>query len=112
MSPPTKRERPVHLRFHCALQGGLDVAEQQVGSVTVRLGQLRVESGEDVEIGSERLAIVHVLRVDAGPEKGLAGHAFQARQIDTARSEQIDVFLREIVTHNGDNLRLREKARR
>ena len=62
----------VHLGAHAALQAGLDVAEQQVGLGAVGFGQLGVEIGEDVEIGAQGGAVVHVGRVDARPEEGLA----------------------------------------
>ena len=98
----------VHLRAHAALQVGLDVAEEQIGLGAIALGQLRIEIGEDVEVGAQRLAVVHVGRVLAGPEEGLAGHALQPVEIDLARGQEIDIFLREIVAHHADDFHVRE----
>ena len=104
MSPPTSRGS-VHLLAHAALQRGLDVAEQQVCPRVVTLGQLRIEVGEDVEVGPQRGAVVHVLRVDARPEERLApGDALESGQIDAAAGQKIDVRLGEIVADHGDDL--------
>ena len=72
-----------------------------------------MEIGEHVEVGAQGGAVVHVGRVDARPEKCLAARdAFQTFQIDIARGQQIDVFLREIVAHHGDDLDRSEIAGR
>ena len=95
----------VHLRAHAPLQRGLDVAEQEIRRGAVGFRQLGLEIGEDVEVGAQGGAVVHVGGVDAGPEEGLsAGDALQAVEIDFARGEEIEVFLREIVAHHGDDL--------
>ena len=100
-----------HLPAHPFLQCGLNVAQQEVGRGSVRFGQLGTEIGEDVEIGAQGGAVVHIGRVDARPEEGLAsGDALQAGEIDVARGQQIDILLREIVAHDGDDLHRGEIA--
>ncbi len=101
----------LHLRANAALQGGLDVAEQQVARVLIALGKLGLKIGEHVEIGGERHAIVHVVGIFAGPEESLAGHALQAFEVDAAAGQQIGIGLREIVAHHGHDAHLREITR-
>ncbi len=50
----------VHLGSDAALQGGLDVSEQQVFFRTVAFREFRIEGGEDVQLSRQRFAIVHV----------------------------------------------------
>ena len=107
VSPPVSCDA-AHLLAHAALQIGLDVAEEEIGLGAVAFGQLGIEIGEDVEVGAQRLAIVHVGRVLAGPEEGLAGDALEAGEIDFAGGQEIDIFLREIFAHHADDFDLRE----
>src|ERR1035437_7402472 len=96
-----------HLPAHAALQIGLDVAQKEIRLGAVALRQLGIEIGENVEIGAQGLAIVHIGRVLAGPEKRLAGDAIEAGEIDLARRQKIDVFLGEIFAHDADDFDLR-----
>ena len=96
-----------HLAAHAALQIGLDVTEEEIGLGAIALGQFGIEIGEDVEICAQRFAIVHIGRVLAGPEKRLAGDAIEAGEIDLARRQKIDVFLREILADDADDFDLR-----
>ena len=98
----------LHLRAHAALQAGLDVAQQQIARILIALGKLGIEIREHVEIGGQGDAVVHVVGIFAGPEKGLAGDALQTFQIDAAAGEQFGVCLREIVAHHGHDARLRK----
>src|SRR5450759_2492076 len=97
-----------HLPAHAALQIGLDIAQEEIRLGAVALRQLGIEIGENVEIGPQGLAIVHIGRVLAGPEKRLAGDAIQAAEIDLAGRQKIDVFLREIFADDADDFNLRE----
>ena len=109
VSPPVSLT--VHLLAHAALQLGLDVPEEQVRLAAVRCGQLGIEVREDVEVGPQGRAVVHIRGVHARPEKRFsAGHPLQAREIDLAGREQVGVLLREIVAHHGDDLHGREVA--
>ncbi len=102
-----RQAEAVHLLAHAALQGGLDVAEQQVGRFLVAFRQLGIEIGEHVQIGAQRSAIVHVVRINARPEERLAAlYALQAFQIDPAVRQQLFVFSGEVVAHHGDDLGL------
>ncbi len=75
----------------------------------VAFGQLGIEVGEHVQIGAQGGAIVHILRINTGPEEGLASfHALQTFQIDAAVREQFLVFGGEVVAHHGDYLGLGE----
>ena len=42
------------------------------------VGELRIEVREDVEVSGQCGAVIHIGRIDAGPEEGLAGDAFEA----------------------------------
>src|SRR6266567_143716 len=86
---------------HASLEVGLDVAEEKVGLGAIAVGQLGIEIGEDVEVGAERLAIVHIGRIFSGPEEGLAGNAIEAGEVDLAGGEEVDIFLREILADHA-----------
>ena len=102
-----RQAKTVHLLAHAALQGGLDVAEQQVRRFLVAFRQLRIEVGEHVQIGAQRGAVVHIVRINARPEKCFASlHALQAFQIDAAVGQQFLVFGGEVVAHHGDDFGL------
>ena len=105
-------ELSVHLRSDGSLQRRLDIAHQQILRAAVRLRQFGIEIGEDVQLRDERLAVVHIVRVNAGPEERPARDALEAGQIDAARGEQIVVFLLEVVAHHRDDSGLCEKTRR
>src|ERR1035438_8542558 len=74
-----------HLVAHAALQIGLDVAQEEIRLGAVALRQLGIEIREDVEIGPQGHAVVHVRRVLAGPEKRLAGDAIESGEIEFSR---------------------------
>lgn len=84
MSPPaTLKFEPICSRT-APCQAWLDVAEQEVGALFVSGRELGIEVGEDVEVGDQRFAIIHVRGVLACPEEALAGDSFEAFQIDAA----------------------------
>ena len=60
------------LLAHLALEVGLDVAEEQHLGVARRRRELRLEVLEDVQVGLQRVALVDVAVVAAGPEERLA----------------------------------------
>ena len=93
----------VHLAADVALERGLDITQKQVGLRAVRLRKLGIESGEDVEVGDQRCAVVHVVGIDSGPKEGLAGYPFQTLDIDPVGGERVEVWLGEIVTDDADN---------
>src|ERR1035437_4534732 len=97
-----------HLVAHTALQIGLDVAQEEIRLGAVALRQPGIEIREDVEIGLQGLAIVHIGRVLTGPEEGLAGDAVEAGEIDLAGRQKIEVFLREVLADDADDFDLRE----
>ena len=80
------------------------------GESRVRRRQRRVKIREDVELGNERGALVHVLVVAAGPVEGFSGGAFQALQIDVLMLEDGHVFRCEVVADDGDHAHRREMA--
>ena len=73
------------------LQRGVDVAEQHVGGVDVRLGELGAEVGEDVELRVERDAAHQVGVVAAGPAERLAGGALEPGEVDAAPRQRLEV---------------------
>ena len=64
--------RALALPADVELQRGQDVRQEQDVGVLGRLRELGLEGLEDVEVGLERVARVHVLAVDAAPEERLA----------------------------------------
>ncbi len=65
---------------------------------------------EDVEVGDQRGALVHVLVVASGPEEGFSGGAFQALQINVLALEDGHVFRREIIADDAHQAHRREMA--
>ena len=98
----------LHLIADAALQVGLYVAQKEKRLAAIAFGQFGIEIGEDVEIGLQRLAVVHIGRVLTGPEEGLAGDAIETGEIDLAGRQEIDVFLREILADDADDFDLRK----
>jgi hypothetical protein len=92
----------LHLRAHLALQTGLNVAQQQVRRGKIARRQFGLKIGEHVQLRSERLAVVHIGGVLAGPEEGLAGDTLQTLQVDAVFQQQIRVLLGKVIPHHGD----------
>jgi hypothetical protein len=103
VSPPAS-VHAVHLRRTPRCSAGWILPNKQIGRRAVPFRQLGLKIGEHVEVRAQRLAVVHVGRVFAFPEKGLAGHALQAFQVDALGGQQIHVFAREIVPHHRHDL--------
>src|SRR5205823_2191292 len=70
------------------------------------------ERGEDIQLRRQRDALVGVCAVTAGPEKRLAGGAFQAADVDAASAKDGRVVLTEVVADHADQIDAREIARR
>jgi hypothetical protein len=101
-----------HLRADVALEVGLDVAEEEIRLGPVMLGKFGVEVGEDVELGPQSGAVVHVGRVDARPEEGLAsGYALEAGEVDVAGGQEVGVLLVEVISDDPDDADGGEVAR-
>ena len=75
-------------------------------------GQLGLERGEDIQLGVERRALVHVLVVFARPEKRFSGNALQPCGADVAFRKDAVVLLSEVVPHHAHHLHLSEVAGR
>jgi hypothetical protein len=73
---------PVHLLLNSSLKCRLYVSKEKIGLRCVGGRKLGVEFSEDIEIGLQRLAIVHICRVHARPEERLAGYLLQPLQVD------------------------------
>ncbi len=96
VSPPARRSPFICARtLRCSAR--LDVAEQQIRLGPVAFRKLGIEIREDVQLGGQRLAIVHVVGVFSGPEERFAGNAFQTLQIDAVARQQLRILIREIV---------------
>ena len=76
------------------------------------LGDLRPEGREDAEARLERLPRVQVVRVAAGPEEALSRALLDAREIDTAFPEEVELSQRVVLAHDADDLHLPEEGRR
>ena len=110
MSPPTKRAHSsARVRSSAAQAGCCPAAGTRSRPIAFR--QLRLEVREHVQIGPQRLAIVHVLGVNALPEKCFAGNPLQTREIDFPALEEIEILLVEIVADDGRRSSPDEKTR-
>ena len=65
---------------------------------------------EDVEVGNQRGALVHVLVVATGPIESFSSGAFQALQIDVLMLENGHIFRGEVVTDDSHQAHWREMA--
>ena len=72
----------LHLIENEVLEVGGDIPEENEGEFFVRGGELGFEIGEDIEIGGEGCAVIHVLFVAAVPAEGFALDDLEAGQID------------------------------
>ena len=102
----------VDLVEHASLQGGLDIAEADDIAVAIGVGDDRVESLEDIELGVEGVARVEVVVVATGPEKGLAAVVdLQTGEVDVATAQALEVAFLEVVADDADEaVMLREVA--
>ena len=58
----------------------------------------------------ERSAVVHVVRINAGPEECFARNALETLEVDAVAGEKLLVFAGEVVAHHADDLGFREIA--
>ena len=106
-----RQPRGLALASNAPLEVGLDVSQKQHVRLPRRLGQLRLEIGEDAEPGVIRVGNVEVGVVVPSPEEGLAAlDALDVRDVDPSRAEQLDVLLAEVVAHRPDHVGLGEEA--
>src|SRR5437870_13090359 len=80
--------------------------------MAVRRGQLGIERGEDVQLRSQRHAVVQVVGVAARPEEGFPTRALQPGEVDVPAAKDGRVFLGEVVTHYADQVHAGEEAGR
>src|SRR5262249_2754612 len=74
--------------------------------------QNRIEGTKNVEMYFNRVALVHVVVITAGPAKRLAAslHA-QPGRVDLAALKELEVFLWKILANHSHQSRLSEEAR-
>ena len=100
------------LLAHVALQVGLDVAQEQHLGVARGGRELRLEVLEDVEVRLQRVALVDVAVVAAGPEERLAaGHVLDVVGQHPAVVQDRVLLLAEVVAHRPDDAGLGELRR-
>ena len=94
------------------LQRRHDVRQIDELGVLIRLGQLRLEIGKDVELRVDRVGDVEVVAVVPDPaERRAVLLPLQAIEIDLFRTEPADIFFRKVGTDRPDQLHGREQAR-
>src|SRR5271154_1137090 len=99
-----------HLAVDGFLQGGLNISKQKISRLRVLFGKTGVEVRENVQLGGQRFALVHVMRVDAGPEESLALDAFQTLKVNPAGGDEIVVLLPKVVPDDRHDVSLGEVA--
>ena len=88
---------------HFRLHPGNAVGEEDVLRLAIIFRQPRIELAEDVELHVERLAVVHVRFVAAGPgERFAAGDDLQARSVDAAAVKKLRMLFGPVVADDAD----------
>jgi hypothetical protein len=101
------------LLAHLDLQVRLDVAEEDEARRPRRIGELRLEVGEDVELRVERVRGVEIEVVAPAPEEGAAGgDDFQIVRVDLVLAEDAELVSPEVAADDADDPHVREEARR
>ena len=86
------------------------LARKRNSRVAISRGDLGFETGEDVEIGVERLGFVEIFEIGALPEEALAGGVLDAARIDLVRVKDSLLFGAEVLADNGDDAHLGEET--
>src|SRR2546422_10804444 len=72
--------------------------------MAVRRGQLGIERGEDVQLRSQRHAVVQVVGVAARPEESFPPRALEPGGVDGPTAKNARGFLGEDVTHYAEQV--------
>ncbi len=95
---------------HIPLQIGRDVGEENVFWAAVFLWKARLELREDIQFCGQRHALIQVLWIAPGPEKGFAGSALQAIDVDGPPVKNPGVHFREIFSHDPHQIHVGKKT--
>ena len=64
---------------------------------------MRIEIGQHIQVGDQRIAAIHVVVILAAPEKGfLIGAHIYPIQMNPAAAQLFHLRLRKIIAHDGD----------
>ncbi len=91
---------------------GINVAKKNERRVRVRGRQRGLEIREDVEVGDQSGAFIHILVVAPGPVKCFSRGALQTLQINVLMFQDGGVFRREIIADDAYQAHRRKVARR
>src|SRR5579883_1329630 len=80
----------MHLLQNVELQGGVDIAQEHMGSIPIVRRQRGVKALEDIQTGIESVSHIHVVVVLANPAKRLAGSLLQPSEINPALAQEVD----------------------
>jgi hypothetical protein len=100
--------QPVHLRAHACAAARVGCCPGTSTDHACNCRDFGAEIGENVEIGDQRFAIVHVVGILACPEKRFSRNALETFQIDVLGTQELGVFGCEIVAYDRHQARFCE----
>jgi len=107
-----REPRPLALLAHVALEIGLDVGQEERLRVDRALRELRLEVGEDVELGVEGVADVEVPLVLTRVEEGLASlDVLDVLGVHLVAAQHLVLALGEVVAHRPHHADVAEVGR-
>ena len=83
------------------LEYRIDVAEEDVAGLTERLRNLRLEIGENAELGSERVSTAQVRMIPTRPEEALAFPLLDAGEVGPPVGQEVEIVERVVVPHDA-----------
>src|SRR5579872_675937 len=100
----------VHLPANIDLQHRINIGEEEILGVLVAGRNLGIKCSEDAELSIQRLGLIYVLSVFAGPEKTLAFLVHNARGVNLMVAEDLLFFFGKVFAYHRDHADLRKET--
>src|ERR1700744_2284853 len=95
---------------HAPLQYGIDVGEEEILRIAIRVRNFGLKGAEDIQLRVVRLGLVQVFKIRAFPEEALARSALNAHSINAAFFEYFFLLRAEVLADNGDHAHIGKEA--
>ena len=96
--------RTLHLLEDAQLEIGIDVAQEEKARGAEGWGKTRTKVREHTETGLQRFPALEIIGVFALPPKALPVCLFDARPVDSAGSQPLELVIRIILADHSDHL--------